>query len=159
MQHWLRLRKRLQLNNVASVELGVDLNLKNQRYMPHAALSYEVSPCLLRAGAPSCMHAGGPMDPGSFAFLPPKELAVPALALRMSVHLRPSLLTSLKHKGCCGQILRKDGRQLATLRATRQSLFLRKSFLVCPPRVSFTLHAMAGVSYKGAQPHPCQPIF
>ena len=42
MQHWLRLRKRLQLSDVASAELGVDLNLKNQRYMPHAALSYEV---------------------------------------------------------------------------------------------------------------------
>ena len=44
VQHWLRLRKKLQLTDVASAELGVDLNVKNKRYMPHMALSYDVRP-------------------------------------------------------------------------------------------------------------------
>lgn len=44
VQHWLRLRKRLQLTDVAAAELGVDLNVKNKRYMPHLAFSYDVRP-------------------------------------------------------------------------------------------------------------------
>ncbi|CAL8462387.1 g1920 [Coccomyxa elongata] len=87
LQHYLRLRKRLTLTDQLSAELGVDLNVKRQTYLPHAALSYE--------------------------------------------------------------LLGKDGKKIATLRATRQSLFIRKTFPVNPPRVSFNLHTTAGVSYKG----------
>ena len=40
------------------------------------------------------------------------------------------------------------------LRATRKSLFVRKTFTLAPPKVdvSFNLHTTAGVSYKGK---PC----
>ena len=44
LQHYLRLRKALQVTDQLSAELGVDLNVKRQTYLPHAALSYEVSP-------------------------------------------------------------------------------------------------------------------
>ena len=53
------------------------------------------------------------------------------------------------------QLLGKQGQKIATLRATRQSLFIRKTFAVTPPRVSFNLHTTAGVSYKGE----CSSIF
>ena len=41
------------------------------------------------------------------------------------------------------------------LRATRKSLFVRKTFNLSPPKVdmSFNLHTTAGVSYKG-KPKP-----
>ncbi|KAK9906443.1 hypothetical protein WJX75_001896 [Coccomyxa subellipsoidea] len=87
LQHYLRLRKGLRVTDQLSAELGVDLNVKRQTYIPHAALSYE--------------------------------------------------------------LLGKQGQKIATLRATRQSLFIRKTFAVTPPRVSFNLHTTAGVSYKG----------
>ena len=47
--------------------------------------------------------------------------------------------------------IRKDGRNLAVLRATRTALFLRKTFTLTPPKVdvSFNLHTTAGVSYRG----------
>ena len=49
------------------------------------------------------------------------------------------------------QIQRKDGRKLAVLQATRNAVFLRKTFTLTPPKVdmSFNLHTTAGVSYKG----------
>ncbi len=61
------------------------------------------------------------------------------------------MLTSL---GTYMQIQRKDGRKLAVLRATRNAIFLRKTFTLTPPKVdmSFNLHATAGVSYKGKSP-------
>ncbi|CAL5227674.1 g10682 [Coccomyxa viridis] len=89
LQHFIRLRKFVPINDQLSAELGVDLNVKNQSYFPQAALTY--------------------------------------------------------------QIQRKDGRKLAVLRATRNAIFLRKTFTLTPPKVdmSFNLHATAGVSYKG----------
>lgn len=87
LHHYLRLRKGLQVTDQLSAELGVDLNVKKQTYLPHAALSYEL-------------------------------------------------------RG-------KAGQKIAMLRATRQSLFIRKTFAITPPRVSFNLHTTAGVSYKG----------
>ncbi len=56
--------------------------------------------------------------------------------------------------GNCLQIQRKDGRKLAVLRATRNAVFLRKTFTLTPPKVdmSFNLHATGGVSYKGKSP-------
>jgi hypothetical protein len=52
------------------------------------------------------------------------------------------------------QVRRKDGRQLAVLRATRTALFVRKTFTLTPPKVdvSFNLHTTAGVSYRGKPP-------
>ncbi|KAK9842548.1 hypothetical protein WJX81_005458 [Elliptochloris bilobata] len=45
--------------------------------------------------------------------------------------------------------LQRKGSTFATLRATPQMLMLRKSFHLTPPKVSFTLHTMAGVTYEG----------
>ena len=42
MQHYIRLRKFVPINDQLSAELGVDLNVKRQNYFPHAALTYQV---------------------------------------------------------------------------------------------------------------------
>ncbi|CAK0751998.1 hypothetical protein CVIRNUC_002112 [Coccomyxa viridis] len=89
MQHYIRLRKFVPINDQLSAELGVDLNVKRQNYFPHAALTY--------------------------------------------------------------QLQNKAGNKIAVLRATRKSLFVRKTFNLSPPKVdmSFNLHTTAGISYKG----------
>ena len=43
MQHFIRLRKFVPINDQLSAELGVDLNVKNQSYFPQAALTYQAS--------------------------------------------------------------------------------------------------------------------
>ena len=49
------------------------------------------------------------------------------------------------------QLQNKAGNKIAVLRATRKSLFVRKTFNLSPPKVdmSFNLHTTAGISYKG----------
>ena len=49
------------------------------------------------------------------------------------------------------QLQNKAGKKVAVLRATRKSLFVRKTFNLSPPKVdvSFNLHTTAGISYKG----------
>ncbi len=56
----------------------------------------------------------------------------------------------------------RKGSPFATLRATPQMLMLRKSFHLTPPKMSLTLHTMAGVTYEGevlatrhANAYPC----
>ncbi len=41
LQHFIRLRKFVPINDQLSAELGVDLNVKNQSYFPQAALTYQ----------------------------------------------------------------------------------------------------------------------
>ncbi len=43
LQHFIRLRKFVPINDQLSAELGVDLNVKNQSYFPQAALTYQAS--------------------------------------------------------------------------------------------------------------------
>ena len=43
LQHFIRLRKLVPINDQLSAELGVDLNVKNQSYFPQAALTYQAS--------------------------------------------------------------------------------------------------------------------
>lgn len=47
--------------------------------------------------------------------------------------------------------LQRKGSPFATLRATPQMLMLRKTFRFTPPKMSFSLHTMAGVTYEGAR--------
>ena len=42
LQHYIRLRKFVPITDQLSAELGVDLNVKRQNYLPHAALTYQV---------------------------------------------------------------------------------------------------------------------
>jgi hypothetical protein len=63
LQHYLRLRKGLRVTDQLSAELGVDLNVKRQTYIPHAALSYEVGP-LQDASANQHLQSSGQAQQG-----------------------------------------------------------------------------------------------
>lgn len=149
LQHFIRLRKFVPINDQLSAELGVDLNVKNQSYFPQAALTYQAS-------HPDTARAWGKLQLGKDGGC----LGLPPLSARemwvqhQMCEIRPCSEAHRQKMMCPGkylQIQRKDGRKLAVLRATRNALFLRKTFTLTPPKVdmSFNLHTTAGVSYKG----------
>lgn len=134
LQHYIRLRKLVQINDQLSAELGVDLSVKRQNYIPQAALTYQVlsyrdNRSMTRVPMLVCdisdINAG--IQATSLPELSSSDILAPALQIQ------------------------KDGKKIAVLRATRQSLFVRKTFTLTPPKVdvSFNLHTTAGISYKG----------